>query len=528
MKSGGALLSSSLPSMVVMGMAMLAVAARASGGKRVLLFPWPLNSHAYQHVELAHALKDRGHEPWLVMPEGLMKKGFLNTAGLGVITYSPSMDMDDDYCVELFFKPFLAQTEIDEHKVVEIGQQFSEEVFRNDTLFQEMKKVKADLFVFDDTIAITAMLAVFPYRLGIPFVCLDFTFRPFMRRIPFSPATIPTFMTDMGVGEVMTFRQRLLNTWAWVMDYVNTPGHELYEDAVRRYAPEMPYLSLDQLLNRAEVWLVQLDHVFFYPYPTVPNVKLIGALAAGPAKPLPAQYQQFMDGANEGAVVVSFGSLVVELPQPLIDKLMQAFLQLAPLKVVFRMNATSPDPARIMTSSWIPQNGLLAHPNCRVYVTHCGQSSQYQGMYHGVPMLGMPMAFDQWYNADILQRKGFGTYLDIRKASVQDIVTAVRHVAEDTRYKHNLLRASRLFREQYGVPLNTALYWLDHVMQFGGGHMRSAGQLMPMYQFLLLDVAACVMAVVVTAVILVTCCCACWCQRLWSGKTSTAGKNKRD
>ena len=98
-----------------------------------------------------------------------------------------------------------------------------------------------------------------------------------------------------------------------------------YEDGVARYAPEMEYVPVSMLVLRAEVWLVGLDPILQYPYPTLPNVKFIGGLSAKPAEPLDPEFQSFMDSGKDGVIVVSFGSLVVNMSHELTEKLMTAF-----------------------------------------------------------------------------------------------------------------------------------------------------------------------------------------------------------
>lgn len=494
-------------SLALLTFVLLLFSDRASS-KRLIFISFPISSHAYKHVTLARALGVKGYDVWLVLHSSVLGKGFVDVRGRGVhvIEYNTSVSMDDDFAVDLFLRPFLARQEVPWDKVGEMVTAFTEDMFRNVTLFQEMKNVNADLFVLDSDLAVAKMYAVFPYRMDVPFALLDYSFQPFYRRIPFSPATTPLFFSSLGPD--MKFRERVENTLAYVMSYLSMPGPMLYQDAVARFAPEKPYMSLDQLEARAEVWLVQSDHLFFFPEPTLPNVKHIGGLAASPAtQPLPKEFQTFMDTAPDGVVVVSFGSLVLDFPDNLTSKIMTAFLQLKPIKFVMQSNAPSPDPQYIMTSSWLPQNALLAHANCRVFVTHCGLSGQYQAMYHAVPMLGLPMFYDQPYNANVMQRKGFGVVLDILEASVEDLVNAIEELTNNATYKASLSRASALFRELYDVPVTSAVYWLEHVMEHGGGHMRSAGQRMPLYQFLLLDVLA-FLASVTAFVMVAFCCCA--------------------
>ena len=86
-----------------------------------------------------------------------------------------------------------------------------------------------------------------------------------------------------------------------------------------------------------------------------------------------------MDGADEGVVIVSFGSYVLNLPEDISEKVLQVLLQL-PMKSVFRSNLTSPDPAKILTSPWLPQNDLMGHPNTKVFVSHCGKNGQYEAL----------------------------------------------------------------------------------------------------------------------------------------------------
>ncbi|PVD26865.1 hypothetical protein C0Q70_12013 [Pomacea canaliculata] len=168
----------------------------------------------------------------------------------------------------------------------------------------------------------------------------------------------------------MSFLQRVLTTVLHVF-YSVVDGFS-YKDAVSRYAPEMPFLTIDMLVARAEIWLVETDHILDYPRPSMPNVKLIGGTVTGPGKPLPPQFKSFMDDAKEGVVIVSFGSYVLSPPEPITQKIISV-LQDLPFKSVFRSNISSPNSKKILTSSWIPQNDLLAHPNTRVFVSHCGE-----------------------------------------------------------------------------------------------------------------------------------------------------------
>lgn len=207
----------------------------------------------------------------------------------------------------------------------------------------------------------------------------------------------------------MTFPQRLQTTLLYLTSFFADPCS--YSDAVSRYAPEMPDIPVDMLVARAEIWLVETDHILDYPRPAVPNVKLIGGTAPEPPKPLPAEFQSFMDGAAEGVVVVSFGSYVLDLPREIIDKIFSALRKL-PFRAVFRSSLTSPEPGTVMTSPWLRQNG------------------QYEALYHAVPVVCLPIFTDQPYNAERMRVKGMAERLDLNTVSKEEPRATILNVGD--------------------------------------------------------------------------------------------------
>ncbi|KAG7455950.1 hypothetical protein MATL_G00246490 [Megalops atlanticus] len=83
---------------------------------------------------------------------------------------------------------------------------------------------------------------------------------------------------------------------------------------------------------------MRVDFVFEFPRPSTPNVVYIGGFHCKPPKPLPRELEGFVQGSGEhGVIVMSFGSLVSELPNDIADEVASAFAQL-PQKVIWRSN----------------------------------------------------------------------------------------------------------------------------------------------------------------------------------------------
>ena len=57
---------------------------------------------------------------------------------------------------------------------------------------------------------------------------------------------------------------------------------------------------------------------------------------------------------------------------------------------------------------WIPQQDLLASGHVRLFVSQLGMVSLQEAVYHGVPILGLPLTYEQGLNSDIVTMKSIG------------------------------------------------------------------------------------------------------------------------
>jgi MGT family glycosyltransferase len=70
-----------------------------------------------------------------------------------------------------------------------------------------------------------------------------------------------------------------------------------------------------------------------------------------------------------------------------------------------------PVPPNASVHRWVPQLSLLAHASA--FVTHAGMGGCSEGLWHGVPMVAVPQAVDQFGNADRLVELGVARQLDV-------------------------------------------------------------------------------------------------------------------
>lgn len=69
----------------------------------------------------------------------------------------------------------------------------------------------------------------------------------------------------------------------------------------------------------------------------------------------------------------------------------------------------------------------------RAFLSHGGLNSIYEAMYHGVPVVGVPLFGDHYDTMTRVQAKGMGIMLEWKRMSEDDLYTAMVNVITDKR-----------------------------------------------------------------------------------------------
>ncbi|CAL9702005.1 unnamed protein product [Knipowitschia caucasica] len=223
----------------------------------------------------------------------------------------------------------------------------------------------------------------------------------------------------------------------------------------------------------------------------MPNAVYIGGFQCSPAKALPPHLEDFVQSSGEhGVILMSLGTFVNELPQDLQDGIAAAFAKL-PQKVIWKHKGSRPTTLgnNTLLVDWIPQNDLLGHPKTRLFLAHGGTNGIQEAIYHGVPVVGVPVFFDQYDNLLRLEERGGAKILTLSKVDEDSILTHVQEVLSNQSYRENMQRLSRLHRDQPVQPLDSAIFWIEFVMRHrGAAHLKSESYRMPWYFYFSLDV----------------------------------------
>uniref|UniRef100_A0A672QRW8 UDP-glucuronosyltransferase n=1 Tax=Sinocyclocheilus grahami TaxID=75366 RepID=A0A672QRW8_SINGR len=275
----------------------------------------------------------------------------------------------------------------------------------------------------------------------------------------------------------------------------------VYRELLERHFP--PGTNLLTMQQSADIWLMRMDFVFEFPWPTMLNVVYMGGFQCQPAQALPTELEEFMQSSGKhGVVIMSLGAVVSALPTAITEAIATAFAEI-PQKVLWRYHGERPSTLgkNTLLLEWFPQNDLLGHPKTCVFVSHGGTNGIYEAIYHGVPVLALPLLFDQFDNVLQLQVRGAARVLKVATLTSQEFLEALKDVLENPLYRSSIRKLSELHHDRPLSPLDRA------------AHLHSEGNNLPWYSYHNIDVLAFLLTFTVIALLTLAYVCKLLCCR---------------
>ncbi|OPJ76012.1 UDP-glucuronosyltransferase 2A3 isoform A [Patagioenas fasciata monilis] len=492
---------------------------------------WPTDaSHWINMKVLLEKLVHRGHEVTVLVPSSNLLINYQDTSSpftfevLQVPFSQQSLDalMEDflnlwlNEASNLYFWEKMQRLKKDLEIFSYISKQTCDTLVTNPQLIAKLQQAKFDILIADPLALGGELVAEI---LAIPFV-YSFRFSDgnvaerLCGGLPSPPSYVPA--STNGLTDQMSFEERLQNFLFYL--YTDLFFLKFWQDEWDGYYSNVlgRPTTLCETMGKAEIWLIRTYWDFEFPRPFLPNFEFVGGLHCQPAKPLPKEMEEFVQSSGEhGIVVFSLGSMVNNLTDEKSNIIARALSQL-PQKVLWRYKGKKPEALGSNTRiyDWIPQNDLLGHPLAKAFLTHGGTNGIYEAIYHGIPMVGIPMFADQHDNIAHMRAKGAAVELDFNRLTTQDLVNALNTVINNSTYKENALRLSKIHHDQPIKPLDRAVFWVEFVMRHKGAkHLRPAAHHLTWYQYHCLDVLVFLLTCAAIAVFILVKCCLFCCRR---------------
>ena len=182
-----------------------------------------------------------------------------------------------------------------------------------------------------------------------------------------------------------------------------------------------------------------------YERPLPPNVHMVGPMLGPMDGAVPPESAELTAWLADGQPVVyaNLGT-VARAPADQLAKMAEAFAskEMRVLWVVrdnLRDRLPAVMPPNIRLANWIESpRAVVAHPNVRVFVSHCGINSVYESMAAGTPVVGIPMLSDQRDMAVRVSDAGVGLWVDKTRFSSAELRAAIDRVRGDDGFRSRI------------------------------------------------------------------------------------------
>ncbi|XP_063971113.1 UDP-glucuronosyltransferase 2B33-like [Lytechinus pictus] len=380
--------------------------------------------------------------------------------------------------------------------------QSCEDLFNNRELMIDLRKQKFDLVLLEMFVPCDPLLAEY---LKVPYIAMTASPRfPAYDEDVYNmemPSSYVPFESMGDLTDEMSFVQRIQNfigryVLSKLLQYLNTRPY-------RKLQLEHnidPTSSIREISGRAELWLCHIDFALEFPHPTAPNwIMIAGLVAEGETKPLPQELESFVQGSGEyGVIVFSLGSTDVNLLNERMNEDFAKVFSELPQRVLWKY--VGPPLHNLGNNthlmSWLPQRDLLAHPKTKLLIYHGGLAGVYEAMHFKKPMVLIPLFADQPSVAARIAKKKMGAVLKKSTLSADVIKSTINQVLTDPSYQANVEKYGSISKDTIVSPLETAMFWIEHIVKFGGSHLKSRAGEMNFVALNSLDVIAFLLAIV--------------------------------
>lgn len=163
-----------------------------------------------------------------------------------------------------------------------------------------------------------------------------------------------------------------------------------------------------------------------------PYMKFIGALTGRPDN-TPFDWDR-LKSVDTPIIYISIGTVIVDSRKDFFSKMAEA-LKDKPVTVVAAADPAIMDewPDNFIVQSYVPQSQLLKHVD--VVVGHGGLNTVCDTYMNGIPMLIIPMAFDQSHTAMLIDEYGCGIRIKYKRMRIKDIEYAIDELLNNPKYK---------------------------------------------------------------------------------------------
>nr|XP_022908581.1 UDP-glucuronosyltransferase 2B31-like [Onthophagus taurus] len=310
--------------------------------------------------------------------------------------------------------------------------------------------------------------------------------------LPDNPAYIPNYFSSFEPQ--MNFFQRF---WNSILLLTTKFSYHIHQQSIEKIAEDFfgnkISSSIKDISKNVSLVLVNSHFSIQQSRPLVPNFVEIAGIHIEKDFSLPSHFETLLNSTK--IIYLSFGSMIMTetLPEHILKSIFETFKALEDYKILWKADKDLfpkelEIPSNVQFEKWMPQLGILCHPNTKLFISHGGMLGTQEANYCGVPVLGIPIFADQFLNINNNVAKGIALGIEFNKITNKSFSKVVNTLLGKN-FKDKAEEISKKFIDRPLSALDTAIYWIEYVIRHNGAeHLRSDAVKLEWYQYYLLDV----------------------------------------
>jgi len=278
--------------------------------------------------------------------------------------------------------------------------------------------------------------------------------------MPEWPSPLVGFSADMT--DDMTFIDRLK---CYLLSFIVKPfsriayGDKVYKE-IADYKKVMEGVSFTADAGVSIPLIITTVMGFEYPKTSHALTHYVGPILMSSPPPIDKEMGDWLSVKEEKSIVyISMGTtafITVKIAKALVEGIFPTRYD-----VVWSLRKSNHDildkinveKKRFFVASWVPQQSLLKHPALAIAILHCGMNGLQETLFHGIPVICIPYAFDQFELATRLSAFGAGIGLNRAEISAQQITNALISISENKKYFKQARKICKMHKFGGGVKM---------------------------------------------------------------------------
>lgn len=260
--------------------------------------------------------------------------------------------------------------------------------------------------------------------------------------IPFHPGPMLHPYSDYSTDLVLSTRAYNIIYYVFDRIYRSFPFMAVENAIAKRiFGNELMTMDLESIESSTQLVLVNTNPAIDSSLLLPPSVIPVGSLQLSLFRQgrMTNSIKQFLDASKNGVIVFSLGTglFTPALKREEDEVFLEVFKHLYQYDFLWKYDKTAKleSPRNILMLDWLEsQHLILQHPKVILFITNGGPLSVQEAAWAGVPLIGIPMRFDQRQILMRMQKKGLAQLMPLNRLRNDTLLSVITDSVGKSRY----------------------------------------------------------------------------------------------